>query len=94
MQAPYSGQGSPETLHRIAMTKGFSVDRVCNFPDQVFRALIAPRCPGAPGAATVACNGHDTADTFEDDAGGAQTELIFPILVSVLDFGGDRFART
>lgn len=77
------------------MTKGFCVDSiVCGFPDQVFRALIAPRHPGAPGVATIACNGHDAADTFEHDAGGAQTELIFPILVAALNFGGDRFART
>jgi hypothetical protein len=91
MQAPYSRQGSPETLHRIAMTKGFSVVRVCNFPHQVFRAMVAPRCPGAPDRATVAFNGHDAADAFEHDAGGAQRELIFPILVGTLDFGGDRF---
>ena len=68
--------------------------RVWVFPDQGCRAMIAPRRPGAPGSATVACNGHDAEDTFERDAGGAETKLIFPILVAVLDFGGDRFART
>jgi hypothetical protein len=94
MQAPYSGQGYPEALQCIAMTKGFFVGRVCDFPDQVFRAMIAPQRPGAPVVGTVAFNGHEAADTFERDAGGAQTELIFPIPVAVLDFGEDRLART
>ena len=76
------------------MTKGLCAGRVCDFPDQVCRAMIAPRRPGAPGVATVACNGHDAKDTFECDARGAQTELIFPILVAALDFSEDRFART
>ena len=76
------------------MTKGFLVGRVWDFPDRVFRAMIAPRRPGAPDFTTVAYNGHDAEDTFERDTGGAQTELIFPILVAAFDFGVDRFAHT
>ena len=94
MQAPYSGQGSSEALQRIATMKGFVAGRVCDFPGQVFRAVIAPQRSGAPVVGAVACNGHEAEDTFERDAGGAQTELIFPILVAALDFGGDRLART